>query len=53
MKIKCENCRGTGKNNNSRCAKCKGFRIYEIEPTEFLRLNRIRLSRKLPKLERV
>lgn len=53
MNVKCADCRGTGKIRNSRCPNCNGYQMYDIEPAEFLRQNRIRLSRNLPKLERV
>ena len=53
MKIKCSYCRGTGKISNSRCSKCNGYRICDIEPLEFIRQNRTRVSKKLPKLEKV
>ena len=53
MNVKCADCNGTGKIINSRCSNCNGYRIIDIEPAELLRQNRVRLSRHLPKLERV
>jgi RecJ-like exonuclease len=53
MKVQCTDCKGTGRIQNSRCSKCNGYRNIEIEPAEWLRQNRARVSRNLPKLVRV
>ena len=45
MDVKCADCRGTGKIINSKCPNCNGNLMYDIEPAEFLRQNRMRLSR--------
>lgn len=52
MDIKCVDCSGTGRRQGIRCSTCRGSKITEIEPTEYLRLNRLRVGRNLPKLER-
>jgi len=53
MKIKCVDCKGTGRINAYRCRMCNGTCNTYIEPAESLRPNRIRLDRNLPKLIRV
>jgi len=53
MKVQCADCKGTGRIGNSRCITCKGVQTFEIEPTEYIRQNRVRRSRSLPKLVRV
>ncbi len=53
MKIKCVDCKGTGRINAYRCRICNGTCNTDIEPAEYLRQNRIRSDRNLPKLIRV
>jgi len=53
MNIQCEQCKGTGRVNKFGCKSCNSTGISEIDPSELIRQNRIRLSRNLPKLVRV
>ena len=53
MKIKCEDCKGTGRVNKWNCKACNGTGADDIDPGELIRQNRIRLTRNLPKLERI
>ncbi len=53
MKIQCEDCKGTGRVNKFGCKTCNGAGTSEIDPSELIRQNRIRLTRNLPKLVRV